>query len=138
MKIKKLDERAPLPTRGTVGAAGLDLYAIKDAVIEPGETKLLPTGLAIELPEDATGLVWDRSGLATKKGLVVVAGCIDDDFRGEIRVALHNISRRTHIVCQGERMAQLLVVPVLKVVPEWSDELSDTERGAGGFGSTGQ
>ncbi len=138
MKFKKLDERATLPTRGTPGAAGLDIYAIEDAVINGNTTRLLPTGLAMELPEGHVGLIWDRSSLAFKHDIVTVAGCIDADYRGPLGVVLHNLGKFPLEVKAGERIAQFIVLPVAMVTPEWADNLDDTERGAGGYGSTGR
>lgn len=142
VRIKKLDERATLPTYGTEYSAGADLYALCDAPINigAGETVLVHTGLSLEIPEGYTGLIFARSGLATKRGLAPAnkVGVIDADYRGEVMVALHNHSSLTATVECGERIAQLAIVPFLKAEYELSDELSDTVRGAGGFGSTGK
>ena len=139
--VKKLDEKAVLPTYGSPYAAGADLYALVDGetVIMPHETKLIRTGLAMEIPEGYAGLIYARSGLASKRGLAPAnkVGVVDADYRGEIMVALHNHTDRTQTVEGGERVAQLAIVPFLKAEFELTDELSDTVRGAGGFGSTG-
>lgn len=141
VKIKKLDERAVLPTYGTEYSAGADLYALSDEKIDiaPGATALVHTGLSIEIPEGYCGLIFARSGLASKRGLAPAnkVGVIDADYRGEIMVALHNHSDVTATVECGERIAQLAIVPFLKAEFELADELSDTVRGTGGFGSTG-
>ena len=141
VKIKKLDERAVLPTYGTEYSAGADLYALSDEKIDiaPGATTLVHTGLSIEIPEGYCGLIFARSGLASKRGLAPAnkVGVIDADYRGEIMVALHNHSDVTATVECGERIAQLAIVPFLKAEFELADELSDTVRGTGGFGSTG-
>lgn len=141
ISVKKLDARAVLPVYGSAYAAGADLYAVADGEIEflPGETKFVHTGLAMEIPEGFAGLVYARSGLASKRGLAPAnkVGVIDADYRGEIMVALHNHSAEVQRICSGERIAQLVVAPFLKAEFEETDALSDTVRGAGGFGSTG-
>ena len=140
VKIKKLNESATLPTYGTALSAGADLYNLREAVtVLPHETALIHTGIALEIPEGYVGLVYARSGLATKRGLAPAnkVGVIDADYRGEIMVALHNHSELPATVEAGERIAQLVIAPFLRVEYELADELSDTERGAGGFGSTG-
>lgn len=142
ISVKKLDERAVLPTYGSEYAAGADLYALLDeeTVIQPGETKLIHTGLAMEIPEGYAGLIYARSGLASKRGLAPAnkVGVVDADYRGELMVALHNHSNTTQKVLPAERIAQLVVTPFLKACFEETDELSDTVRGVGGFGSTGR
>ncbi|MBO5102331.1 MAG: dUTP diphosphatase [Clostridia bacterium] len=141
-KIKKLDERAIIPTYGTEYSAGADLYNMggESVSVAPGETVLIHTGLSIEIPEGYCGLIFARSGLATKRGLAPAnkVGVVDSDYRGEWMVALHNHSDKTATVEGGERVAQMVVVPYLKAEFELTDELSETERGAGGFGSTGR
>ena len=141
VRIKKLDERANMPTYGTQYSAGADLYLLGDEaeVIAPHETKLLKTGISAEIPEGYCGLIFARSGLASKRGLAPAnkVGVIDADSRGESMVALHNHSDKEARVEGGERIAQLAIVPFLKAEFEEAAELSDTVRGAGGFGSTG-
>ena len=140
IRVKKLDDRAILPTYGTEFSAGADLYNLPESVeIAPHTTILIHTGIATEIPEGYCGLVFARSGLATKRGLAPAnkVGVIDADYRGEIMVALHNHSDKTACVEAGERVAQLAIVPFLKAEFEEASELSDTVRGAGGFGSTG-
>ena len=141
VRFQKLDERAMPPTYGSAYAAGADLYAVADdpIVIPPHQTVLVHTGLAVEIPEGFVGLVCARSGLATKQGLAPAnkVGVIDADYRGEIMVALHNHGDALRTVEHGERVAQLVLVPYLTADYEQADNLSDTERGAGGFGSTG-
>ena len=141
IKFKKLNENAVMPTYGTEYAAGADLYsAQEDTVIESGETCFMSTGIAVALPEFTVGLVYARSGLACKKGLAPAnkVGVIDSDYRGEIMVAIHNHSEKIQAVEDGERIAQIVIAPFLKANFELSDELSDTARGEGGFGSTGR
>ena len=139
--VKKLDENAVVPTYGSEYAAGADLYALaqEDIVIMPGETKLIHTGIAMEIPEGYAGLIYARSGLASKRGLAPAnkVGVVDADYRGEIMVALHNHSNVEQKVSPKDRIAQLVVAPFLKASFEVCEELSDTVRGAGGFGSTG-
>ena len=141
MKIKRLTDTAQLPTRASIGAAGLDLYAdVPGAIaIYPGETKKINTGIAIELRPYRVGLVYPRSGLATKQGLRLAnsVGVIDSDYRGEIIVALHNDSQMVQYIEHGERIAQLVVMQYEHEEAQEVEELNDTERGSGGFGSTG-
>ena len=142
VKVKKLDERATLPTYGSAYAAGADLYALVEGeslTIAAGETVLVRTGLSVEIPEGYVGLIYARSGLATKKGLAPAnkVGVIDSDYRGEVKVALFNQSGKEQTVLAGERVAQLVIAPYLAVEYREADVLSDTARGEGGFGSTG-
>ena len=141
LKIKKLLPEAKLPVYGSANAAGADLYALTDHDIRIGanETADVHTGHAAEIPEGYVGLIFARSGLATRKGLAPAnkVGVIDSDYRGEIRVALHNDSKYMQTVEPYERIAQLVVMPYVFARFEESEELSDTERGEGGFGSTG-
>lgn len=140
--VKKLKEKAILPTYGSAQAAGADLYACLDAdlTIAPGETAFVPTGLAMELPLGYVGLIYARSGLACKRDLAPAnkVGVIDSDYRGEFIVALHNHGKNPQTISHGERVAQLVITPVLNVSFMEADELSDTQRAAGGFGSTGK
>lgn len=141
MNIKKLDKRAVLPTYGSEFSAGADLYAcLEEAItIEPGEAVLIHTGIAMEIPVGYAGLIYARSGLATKKGLAPSnkVGVVDADYRGEIMVSLFNHSKEARIVEHGERVAQLVIAPF--ITAEWNEveELNETARGEGGFGSTG-
>lgn len=140
--VKKLREGAILPTFGSAQAAGADLYACleRDVTIAPGETAFIPTGLAMELPRGYAGLIYARSGLACKRGLAPAnkVGVVDSDYRGEFIVALHNHGAQTQTIAHGERIAQLVITPVL--IPEYVEveRLSETDRGTGGFGSTGK
>lgn len=142
IKVKKLKPGATVPTMGSKFAAGADLYSAEDAdvVIEPNETKFIGTGLAMEIPEGYVGLVYARSGLACKRGLAPAnkVGVVDSDYRGEIKVALYNHGKEAQTVEKGERIAQMVIAPYLSVNYEEADELSETERGEGGFGSTGR
>ena len=142
VRIKKLHPDAVIPTYGTPFAAGADLYACMDSsvTIEPGQTQFIHTGLAVEIPVGFAGLVYARSGLACKKGIAPAnkVGVIDADYRGEIMVALHNHSSEAVTIESCERIAQLVITPFLTAQFEETDELGDTERGEGGFGSTGR
>lgn len=141
VRIKKLNENATIPTYGSTFAAGCDLYACLEEpmVIAPHSTVKVPTGIAMELPENMVGLVYARSGLATKRHLAPAnkVGVIDADYRGEIIVALHNHSDEVQTIDAKERVAQLVIAPYYQADFEEVDDLSTTERGAGGFGSTG-
>ena len=142
VKLKKLNENAIIPTYGSPFSAGADLYACidEDITIKAGETAFIGTGLAMELESGYVALVYARSGLACKKGLAPAnkVGVIDSDYRGEIKVALHNHSSEERTVSVGERIAQMVVTPYIKCDFEEAQELDITERGEGGFGSTGR
>ncbi len=142
VRIKKLNERAVIPTYGSAGSAGGDLYSAEenDINVAPGQTVFIGTGLAVEIPEGLVGLVYARSGLACKKGLAPAnkVGVIDSDYRGEIKVALYNHGKEAQTVAKGERIAQLVIAPFVFAEYEEADDLSDTARGEGGFGSTGR
>lgn len=150
VKVKLLSETAQPPTRGSAYAAGYDLRAdvmsmgddnipLKNVLIPSGKTVMIPTGIAMEIPSGYFGAIYPRSGLATKQGLRLAnqTGVLDSDYRGPVIVALRNESDVDRIIEHGDRIAQLVIQPYLSV--EWAivDELDDTERGAGGFGSTG-
>ena len=142
IRVKKLREKANLPTYGSQWAAGADLYACLEApvTIEPHQTVMVPTGLALEVPVGCAGLIYARSSMGAKRGLAPAnkVGVIDSDYRGEVMVALHNHGTVAQTVDHGERVAQLLITPVLTPAYEEASELSDTVRGVGGFGSTGK
>lgn len=141
IRVKKLRPNAVLPTYGSGDAAGADLYACLEeaVVVEPGRTAWIPTGIAMEIPKGCAGLVYARSGLACKKGLAPAnkVGVIDSDYRGEITVVLHNHGSEAQTVSSGERIAQMVITPVLTPAYVEAEDLSDTDRGQGGFGSTG-
>ncbi len=141
MNIKKLNEKATVPTYGSEYAAGADLYACEggEVTIAPAETRLIHTGIAMEIPEGLVGLIYARSGLASKRGLAPAnkVGVIDSDYRGEIMVALHNHGTAPQTIADGERIAQIVFAPYMTAEFAVADELSDTVRGIGGFGSTG-
>lgn len=141
IRIKKLNDNAVIPTYGTEFSAGADLYALPgdDIVIPAHATVMIHTGLSMEIPEGYAGLIFARSGLASKRGLAPAnkVGVVDPDYRGEFMVALHNHTDEEKTVAGGERVAQLVIVPFITADFEVADELSDTVRGEGGFGSTG-
>ena len=142
VKIKKLNPNAKIPTYGSPYAAGADLYACieNEEVISPGETKLIKTGFSLELPIGYAAFIYARSGLASKRGLAPAnkVGVVDCDYRGEVMVALHNHSGVAQSVSVGERIAQMVIAPYITAEFEEAEELSDTVRGQGGFGSTGK
>lgn len=140
--VKILREGAKLPTYGSCEAAGADLYACLEAelTIQPGQTAFIPTGFAMAVPKGCAGLIYARSGMACKRGLAPAnkVGVIDSDYRGEILVALHNHGKEERTISHGERIAQMIITPVLTPAYEWSENLENTDRGTGGFGSTGK
>ncbi len=141
LKIKKLREDAVIPTYGTEYAAGFDLYACieEDVTINPSETKLIGIKLSMEIPTGNVGLIYARSGLASKRDLAPAnkVGVIDSDYRGEIMVALHNHGKEERVIENHERIAQMVIAPFMKVEFNEVDSLDETDRGKGGFGSTG-
>ncbi|MDY3728724.1 MAG: dUTP diphosphatase [Wujia sp.] len=142
VNVKKLNENAVLPTYGSANAAGADIYACLDAplTIAPHETVMVHTGLAMEIPEGYAGLIYARSGLACKRNLAPAnkVGVVDSDYRGEFMIALHNHGTTSQTIEPKERIAQLVITPYIVGQFEVVDELDTTERGAGGFGSTGR
>ena len=142
VSVKLLDPRAKLPAYGSDAAAGADLYALTNGpvTIAPGQTALIPTGIAVAVPKGYVGLVFARSGLATRQGLAPAnkVGVIDADYRGEVMVYLHNHGGQPQTIEDGARVAQLVITPYLTAQFEPVDELDGTERGSGGFGSTGR
>ena len=141
IRVKRLREGAMLPTYGSAEAAGADLYACleEELTILPGQTAFVPTGIALEVPRGCAGLIYARSGMACKRGLAPAnkVGVIDSDYRGELMVALHNHGDIPQTVEPGDRVAQFLIMPVITANFVEVDSLDETERGAGGFGSTG-
>lgn len=142
VNIKRIKPNATIPTYGSINAAGADLYACVDSAVtvKASETVMIPTGISLELSEGYAGLIYARSGLASKKGLAPAnkVGVIDSDYRGEVMVALHNHSKVDAEIEPNERIAQLVITPYIMGIFNEVDELSETERGAGGFGSTGR
>lgn len=141
IKVKKLHPDAILPSYGSAEAAGADLYACLDApvTVEPGQSVWIPTGIAMEVPKGHAGLIYARSGLACKRGLAPAnkVGVVDSDYRGQVVVVLHNHGDQPQTLEHGERIAQMVITPVLTPPYEQAEELTDSVRGSGGFGSTG-
>lgn len=137
LRFKRLDTNARLPTRGSPHAAGLDLYAVESLTIPSGGRTGVRTGLAVAIPAGFYGRVAPRSGLAMRHGIDVLAGVIDCDYRGEIICALVNHGEEAFVIEQGTRIAQLVIEAIITPEPVWAEELDETTRGAGGFGSTG-
>ncbi len=142
VKIKRLRSQAKLPSRATSGSAGMDLYACIDesVTIAPGELMLIPTGIAIALPDsNSAAFLYARSGLGVKHGICLAngVGVVDSDYRGEVCVGLCNVSDKPYTIEPNERIAQMVIAPVIIPEIEETDELDDTQRGEGGFGSTG-
>ena len=142
IRVKKLQPNAVLPTYGSTEAAGADLYAClaEPVTIRPGETAWIPTGIAMEVPKGCAGLIYARSGLACKKGLAPAnkVGVVDSDYRGPVTVVLYNHGSEPQTIGHGERIAQMVITPVLTPAYEEVLDLTDTGRGQGGFGSTGK
>ena len=142
IRVLKLKPNAILPTYGSAEAAGADLYACldEDIVIKPGQSVFIPTGLAMEIPKGCAGLIYARSGLACKRGLAPAnkVGVVDSDYRGEFMIVLHNHGECAQTISHGERIAQLIITPILTPAYSEAESLSDTERSSGGFGSTGR
>lgn len=143
LKIKKLNEKAHIPFAATSGSAGMDLYACleEEITLQPGQRALIPTGIAIALPSsDYVAYIYARSGLAVKSGITLsnCVGVIDSDYRGELKIGLVNLSDKSYTISDGERVAQLVIAPVIVPDIEVADELDATDRAAGGFGSTGK
>ena len=142
MKFKKLRPDAKAPVYGSVDAAGADLYACvsQPVTFAPGETIMIPTGIAVAIPRGYVGLVFARSSLGTKRGLAPAnkVGVIDSDYRGPVTVVLHNHGSEPQTLVHGERIAQMVITPVITPVYELAGDLTDTDRGQGGFGSTGK
>lgn len=140
ISIQKLHPDAILPQYGSADAAGADLCSIEEITIAPGETKLVHTGLAMAIPQGFGGFIFARSGLATKRGLAPAnkVGVVDADYRGEVMVALYNQGSTEQTILKGERIAQMVFLPCPQATLELCDSLEETERGNGGFGSTGR
>jgi len=137
VKVKKLHPDAQIPKVGTEHAAGFDLYSIEDYELKPGETKAIGTGIAMEIPEGKCCCIWDRSGYGAK-GIHRFAGLIDSDYRGEFKIVLHNSTKETFKISKGDRIAQGLIQDYYQSKFELADNLLETKRGTGGFGSTGK
>lgn len=137
LAIKKLHENTVFPTKGNPGDAGIDLYAYEDAILAPGEQKRIGTGIAMEIPDDHVGFIWDKSGISFKQGLKTVGGVIDCGYRGEIIVSMINLSNEPQSISAGQKFTQIIIQKFEDCDLIEADELSDTARGAGREGSTG-
>lgn len=137
LSFKSLHPDAVLPTRGSLYAAGLDLYSIEDVHLSPNERRLVRTGLAVAIPRGYYGRIAPRSGLATKNGIDVLAGVIDSDYRGEVQCLLYNAGPEVVELPARTKICQLIIEKIITPTAQWTDDLPDTKRGAGGFGSTG-
>ncbi len=138
LKIKKVDPRAKLPVFAHPYDAGMDLFALEDVRINPGEIARIRSGVAMEIPEGYVGLCWDKSGLSMKNGIKVLAGVVDSGFRGELVMGVINLGKEAYTFERGHKVMQMLVQKVEHPEIVEADELSDTSRGEGGFGSTGK
>lgn len=137
LEIKKITESAIVPNFAHSTDAGMDIYADEMVELRAGKRTIVSTGIAMAIPEGCVGLIWDKSGISTKKGVKTIAGVIDAGYRGEIKVAILNTADETRIFNPGEKIAQMLIQKIEHPEVSIVDELSDTERGEGGFGSTG-
>jgi dUTP pyrophosphatase len=140
MKIgfKKLHPEAKLPSYGHPTDAGMDFFTLDEVILKPGEQKLIPTGLSIDLPIGYVAVFWDKSSLASQKGLKSLGGVIDSGYTGEMKIILINLSNTTQIIPKGAKFIQLLIQPVEHCEVEFVDEIATEGRGSGGFGSTGE
>ena len=136
--IKKLYDNVQIPAYARPGDAGFDLFSRENWMLEPGEQHIFKLGFCIAIPEETVGLIWDRSGMAAKNGVKTMAGVLDHTYRGELGVVLVNVTKKPHEVKCGDRIAQLLLQPILTVDVHVVDELDETQRGLGGFGSSGR
>jgi len=137
LKVRRINKDARLPRYGHPGDAGLDLFSAVEAVLKPGEAFAVPTGIQTAIPSGFVGLIWDKSGISLS-GVHRLAGVVDEGYRGEIKVVMINLSGSDFVVSKGMKIAQMLIQPVAGVTVNETDDLDDTERGEGGFGSTGR
>ena len=137
IQVTRLRDTAIIPTQGSPGAAGWDLYADESMIIQPGGRAMISTGIAVALPPDSVGMIWPRSGLALKQGIDVLAGVVDSDYRGPVGVVLQNHGQHPVEISPGDRIAQLVIKTIVPARLMAVGQLGDTHRGDGGFGSTG-
>jgi dUTP pyrophosphatase len=137
IKVKKIHPEAVIPQYAHPGDAGMDLYSVEDTIIKAGERAIVGTGLSIELPEGYVSLIWDKSGVAAKNGIKTMAGVLEHTYRGEYKIVMFNTSKDNFEIKKGQKIAQVLIQPIMTAEVEEVKDLSDTARGAGGFGSTG-
>ncbi len=137
LKIKKLNNKAVLPSYAHENDAGMDLFSVEDFILSSGERIVCQTGIAMAIPMGFVGLIWDKSGIAAKRGIKTLSGVIDSSYRGEIGVVLYNLSGEDYKISKGDKVAQMLIQKIESPEIEEVDNLEDTDRGDGGFGSTG-
>lgn len=137
LRIKKLDPEARVPSYAHQDDAGMDFYSNESLIIPPGERRLISTGIAMAIPSGFVGLIWDKSGISNKNGIKTLGGVIDSNYRGEIKIGLHNLSQENFIIEKRSKIAQMLIQPVVQKKLIEVDELDNTDRGQSGFGSTG-
>ena len=137
LKVKKMTPDARLPSYSHAGDAGMDLFSVVDEVIQPGDAKPIPTGIQMAIPPGRVGLIWDKSGISLR-GVHRLAGVVDSGYRGEVRVVMVNLGREPYVINKGMKIAQMLIQPVESVAVVETEELDETSRGEGGFGSTGR
>ena len=138
LKIKKLNPEAKLPSYAHPGDAGMDLFALQEVILKPGEFTRIPTGVAMEIPTGHVGLIWDKSGMAANFGLKTLGGVVDAGYRGEVQVGMINLSQKSYTIEKHHKVAQMLIQKVESPSVEETTELTDTSRGIGAFGSTGK
>lgn len=138
IKVKRIDSDAKIPTYAHPGDAGMDLYSLEERIILPGERVALRTGIAMEIPDGYAGLVWDKSGVSTKRGIKVIAGVIDSGYIGEIGIGMTNIGNEEQVFKKGDKVAQMLIQKIERAEFEEVENLEETSRGSAGFGSTGK
>jgi len=138
IKFKKMDSNAKLPSYANQGDAGMDFYSAENYVLRPNARKTIKTGIAMAIPVGYVGLIWDKSGLASKKGIKTMAGVVDSGYRGEVQIVLHNLGNEDFVVEKDMKIAQMLIQPIHQPRLEEVAELDETKRGDGGFGSTGK
>ena len=138
IRVKKTEKKAIVPTRSNQSDAGWDLYSVTTRPIAPSQRVTIKTGISLEIPEEYVGLIWPRSGMSVKNGIDVLAGVVDSGYRGEIKVILYNHGKSDFLINNKDRIAQMILTPVIKMDLEETDDLPETIRGEGGFGSTGK
>ena len=138
LKIKKLTEHSIVPKFAHEGDAGMDLYSSEDMEIKPGERVQIPTGIAMHIPDNCVGLIWDKSGLSHKFGLKTLGGVIDSGYRGEIKIGIINLSNEYYKIEKGHKVAQIIIQEIVRPTIEEVEDLEDSSRGENGFGSTGK
>ncbi|MFH1426711.1 MAG: dUTP diphosphatase [Candidatus Kerfeldbacteria bacterium] len=137
VKVQKLHENAKIPEYAHQGDAGMDIFALEEVTLQPGQRHAVPTGIAMQIPTGHVALVWDKSGRAVKEGLKTMAGVIDEGYRGEVKIVLNNLGQEPVVIEKHQKIAQILIQPVVSPSVELVDALDATDRGEGGFGSTG-